>query len=592
MLKYHGGTTIRRRLYCLLLIQITILLLWFGCEAAVEKQGNIEKNRLQAEQLAAQIYATVDSAVNMMANVTMMPVQRDVKGIASDIYKYLSNYPHEETFSVEYFSAFESTAVNALNLNPSLSCISIINTAGKGLILNGQSLWSRSNAFTQDMTQPWTLEVMSAKGRATDPFVLEQNPFQECNGKKLMIRARAIVIAEQYQIGGISVAGVALEPFEQMFLGERQYSEQRMILFNSAGRLLSGEGGEALLSGLQRTDGAVSENRIVDGEKYVVSTCFPEGASFGVSILTPRSVMLRSINRYAKVLYLFIALLTGATLAAYALIFKRIRDPINALVQTVDAYSKGDFAVRASKTGTYEFDLLADALNHMSDEITRLIRDAYQSRMEAQAYEIRVLRSQVNPHFLYNALESARMRAYVNGDKDVEWIIMHLACVLRYGLVASSEPVTLEMELRHARDYLDVANACSRNPITLNVTLEDGCEACLLPRVTLQPLIENCVRHGFEKGERAGIITVYGYIDGDICVVTIADNGCGTDAARLQQLRESLLHGCESETDRSGIGLHNVHRRLQLMMGIESGLSVNSVEGMGFSVEMRLTMRG
>lgn len=152
MLKYHGGTTIRRRLYCLLLIQITILLLWFGCEAAVEKQGNIEKNRLQAEQLAAQIYATVDSAVNMMANVTMMPVQRDVKGIASDIYKYLSSYPHEETFSVEYFSAFESTAVNALNLNPSLSCISIINTAGKGLILNGQSLWSRSNAFTQDMT--------------------------------------------------------------------------------------------------------------------------------------------------------------------------------------------------------------------------------------------------------------------------------------------------------------------------------------------------------------------------------------------------------------------------------------------------------
>lgn len=75
-------------------------------------------------------------------------------------------------------------------------------------------------------------------------------------------------------------------------------------------------------------------------------------------------------------------------------------------------------------------------------------------------------------------------------------------------------------------------------------------------------------------------------------MVTIADNGCGTDAARLKQLRESLLNGCESETDRSGIGLHNVHRRLQLMMGIESGLSVNSVEGMGFSVEMRLTMRG
>lgn len=585
-MKCSRATTIKRRLYSLLLIQISILLIWFLCVTAVEKQGNIEMKNLQTEQLAARIYSTFSGAMDALSNVTLLPIQRDVNGVTNDVYKYLSDHQDEDNYTLAYISAFETMSAGALKLNPSLSCMAVINRLGKGLILNGKSFWSRSTVFEMDMSQPWIQTALDGKGKVSDPIAIESAPFGSLESEPLILRARAIVIAESYHSAGIAIAGISPDLIIEMFEAERLYSDQEIVLFNSSLQILAGKNDAEFLKDVCAGSGAFSINREINGKRYLLSTYFPPNACFGVRILTPRIAVMRTIGRYAVLLYLFIALLTGCTIVLSAAIFRRIRQPIQLLLTTVDAYSRGNFTERAEKTGTREFDILAEALNHMSDDITRLIRDAYQSRMEAQEYEIQVLRNQINPHFLYNALESARMRAYINGDEEVERIITHLAAMLRYGLVASSEPVTLEMEIRHAQDYLDVANACAHAPAALLITLEDACMQCRLPRVTLQPILENCIRHGFGKGERAGTITLYGYMENGTGVITISDNGTGVGTARLEAIRASLR---ETEQGTNGsIGLHNVHRRLQLLSGSECGLSVNSVEGIGFSVTLRL----
>ena len=230
---------------------------------------------------------------------------------------------------------------------------------------------------------------------------------------------------------------------------------------------------------------------------------------------------------------------------------------------------------------------IGTALNSMSDEISNLIQTVYKKNLEMKESELQVLRSQINRHFLYNTLDSARMTAYRNSDRTVYQILTELSELLKYGLTRSNDLVTLSDEVENVRHYVLISNIRSQGEITLNTVIE-GSLSLRLPRITLQPIIENSIIHGFDRGRLSGTITIFAYRSGRTSVITIADDGEGMDRERLEEVRGRLLRMDDGELQEGHIGLGNIRRRLSLIFPDRCSMELNAVEGKGCSVTITI----
>lgn len=535
----------------------------------------------------------LDEYTTTLERISAFPVMRDLNGISTPLYKALSTDMNKTSFSFSVIAGFENTASEILNLNQNVDSVCVVNTAGYGFLVDRKNLWTNSSVFSMDMTQPWVQQTLAERGRASRPFVLDSQAFRVKNGAPYLYVARAIVNAEAYRTVGLSLVGIDLSQMHCIFKTEKVYDSQTMLLIDDCGVIQSGEHtGNNLCSVCRQT----SSGRLEYGRGADASVITLEGErmqELSVAIITPKSEFTRMSEAYYIVLYWAIAVLAVITLVIYSRIARSVQQPINQLAQAVQAYAEGDFSPRTQVDGVVEVRLLGDALNTMSEKIENLIDEVYAQQLEKTQYELRVLRSQINPHFLYNALEAVRMRAYLSHDEGVEQIVSDLAAVLRYGLNRERKPATLREELDNVQLYMKVVNACSTVPAYLQVHIQSELIDCLIPHMTLQPLVENCIKHGFAKGAKAGTVVLYGYEEDGDCVINVSDDGCGMDEVQLRTLQDELLRAPHERSDGTvsqHIGLYNVNRRIALLMGEGYGLSVNAVAGRGMSVFIRLPL--
>ena len=184
------------------------------------------------------------------------------------------------------------------------------------------------------------------------------------------------------------------------------------------------------------------------------------------------------------------------------------------------------------------------------------------------------------------------MQAYCNEDFEVEEMLIKLSSILRYVLVKSTEPVTLEQELACIQTYLEICNVSSRYPVRLEVGYEPACKKALMPRMTLQPLVENSIKHGGLREMEGGCVSILGYVEEDGCHIKITDNGRGCSQETLRELRTAMENKKEPEGSghSSELGLYNVHRRLQLMFGEEYGIEMDARATQGFLIHLHVPM--
>ncbi|RJQ06380.1 MAG: sensor histidine kinase [Bacillota bacterium] len=227
----------------------------------------------------------------------------------------------------------------------------------------------------------------------------------------------------------------------------------------------------------------------------------------------------------------------------------------------------------------------------------RLVRDlerrlAEQTRVNAElaealrAMELRALQAQVNPHFLFNTLSSIAACSFMEEAPRTNDLVQALARLLRYTLRQIGQMVDLEEELRHVRDYLLIEKARFGSRVNVLYDVDPAALPARLPLLTLQPLVENAIIHGLE-GQDRGTVRVSARREGEWVRVEIADDGAGMDqeTARAVTLRPREGAGITRVT---GLGLANVHRRLEHAFGEGSGLSVESRLGRGTKVTVHL----
>lgn len=217
----------------------------------------------------------------------------------------------------------------------------------------------------------------------------------------------------------------------------------------------------------------------------------------------------------------------------------------------------------------------------------------YEKEMLLKQANLLALQSQINPHFLYKTLECIRGMALMEEKENIADIAWSLSRFFRYSISGKSNVVTLREEMANCDTYIKIQNYRFQNRFALETQFSPDVEDCLLPKLTLQPVVENAVLHGLQNTLSGGVIRILVERVGRDVRIVISDNGCGMPPEKLEELTEHIHNGSAGEGSghHNGIAMYNVNRRLNLFFGQEYGVSVRSCLGMGTDIELRIPYR-
>ena len=230
---------------------------------------------------------------------------------------------------------------------------------------------------------------------------------------------------------------------------------------------------------------------------------------------------------------------------------------------------------------------LINNYNYMISKMSKLVSDQYKYGKAVKNAELKALQSQINPHFLYNTLDMINWMSYKNMNSEISTAVKSLAKFYKLSLNKGNDLTYIGDELDHVSLYVKIQNMRYRNRISLEINISEEINNYLIPKITLQPIVENSISHGIlAKGNVNGKITISGDILNDEIYLNVYDDGIGIEKEKLPL----LLSSEEIETNGSGYGLKNINQRLTLLYGESYGLSFNSTYGYGTTVTIKLPL--
>ncbi|MBD1382624.1 sensor histidine kinase [Metabacillus arenae] len=328
----------------------------------------------------------------------------------------------------------------------------------------------------------------------------------------------------------------------------------------------------------------------INGTDYMM--VYNESTYSGVKtiILTPRSSIFSEVNHLRKVIIIVVILGILISFLLGIILSKPLVGSIHTLRKAMDNVKKGNLAQRVSIHSDDEIGQLGKGFNHMINEIDRLVSEVYKTSLREKEAEIRALQSQMNPHFLYNTLESINMLAITKGNLDVSDMVISLGRLMRYTIDNSAKIVTLDEELAFIHSYVSIQQVRMGEKLQYSENIGPSLRKTLIPKLVLQPLVENAIVHGiFESG---GHIFIKAYVEGEKLHIAIIDNGKGVTSKQLSQIERCIENAPSPSSEKhNGIALSNVHERIQLLYGKQYGIKIVSEEQKGFSVTLTLPIR-
>lgn len=221
----------------------------------------------------------------------------------------------------------------------------------------------------------------------------------------------------------------------------------------------------------------------------------------------------------------------------------------------------------------------------MMEEIEVLMEQVKLEQHQIEQIRLDALQSQIQPHFLYNTLDCIHWQAIAEGNKEISTMVKALAKYYRICLSGGHDIIPLKMELEHVRNYLVIQNMRYDNIISSEISVDSNAEETMIPKLTLQPLVENSIYHGMKVKEgKTGTVFIKVKRTANDVLITLADTGTGMTQEEIDKMNEQLSKYEES----FGYGVRNVNKRIQLLYGEEYGLYYLSNETGGVTVEIRL----
>ncbi len=274
----------------------------------------------------------------------------------------------------------------------------------------------------------------------------------------------------------------------------------------------------------------------------------------------------------------YVLILAGALLISRK-IMTNITGPIRRLCEMTRQVGKGDFAVQAREGSDDELAVLNSSFNRMVEEVGKLVEDIRIEQLNLRATELKLLQAQINPHFLYNTLDTIIWLAEAGDSEQVVTLVSALSDFFRTTLSKGRDYITVREEEAHIRSYLQIQRLRYRDILEYEIQIPEELYQYQILKLTLQPLVENALYHGIKNKRGMGHIRVTGESLGDRLVFRVWDNGKGMEPEELERVRK-LIWGSQAGGDGpSGFGLFNVAQRIFLNYGAEYSLSIDSEAG-------------
>ncbi|QHQ63182.1 HAMP domain-containing protein [Anaerocolumna sedimenticola] len=300
-----------------------------------------------------------------------------------------------------------------------------------------------------------------------------------------------------------------------------------------------------------------------------------------------RITMEKQTLKTVELSVIMLTIMIGGALFFSVIISNSISRPIKELSGITGQVAKGDLSVRSHIKKGAEVKVLSDSLNIMIEKLSELIETVKIEQANLREAELKLLQAQINPHFLYNTLDTIIWLAEADKGADVVDMVGALSNYFRTSLSKGNDRISLKEEELHVRSYLQIQQSRYKDILEYEINIPGELGDCLVPKITLQPLVENALYHGIKNKRGKGKIIISGDQDGRNIRLLIQDNGLGMSKERLKQVLEAL-NKKDKGLEKNFYGLYNVNERIQLYYGKEYGLKIKSRYQVGTEVEVIL----
>lgn len=306
--------------------------------------------------------------------------------------------------------------------------------------------------------------------------------------------------------------------------------------------------------------------------------------------VTPIETVMAPYKRTQQI-FLFVSLAgISVVLVLAAVLARSITNPLIRLVQQMTRVRLGNLHEVARSdfpTGnSYELQKLQISFQGMITDLNQMVNEVYEAKLKQKEAELSMLRAQINPHFLYNTLDIIHWKAVIKEENEISELVRSLSNLLRYNIDHSERPVTVSDEMGQVKNYLHIQQARFDGTIRCSTHFESEVLNLFVQKFLLQPIVENCIIHGFSH-QKGGVIHIDGRINNNFLILEVSDNGIGISQDKIKSIMTNTNHASESESGNS-IGMRNVRRRIKLSYGDSYDLHIVSKLGEGTTVSLLL----
>lgn len=457
-------------------------------------------------------------------------------------------------------------------------------------------IWEGQPVYRSDPSLPLSGEIIDPlmiQARAYAGKVVWSDVVNDPNGSGVILLAR-----ELQDIDGQG-SGMLLLRIDPYALGTTLLSKQKTlnhqvsVLFDRRFQPLfqTNSVSPELLQEIMTQYGAGSRSFSVaqGGDNYYCSIQYNGLVGWYTCSFVEESNLFPGAAALREYIILLVILCAVAAYILLQFLSRSITRPLARLSEAMKSVQYKHLNVSLAVESRDEVGELTESFNYMMDRIHTLVSRVYEEKLAQKNAEIEALQAQINPHFLYNTLDSINWMLIDRDEMDISSVVVSLGKLMQYSMDTSTALVPLHMEYHNALDYLKVQQNRLEDRLQYELELPSELENFLIPRLTLQPLIENAIIHGILPAGRSGRVTVRTQQVGGRIVLSVEDNGDGMDPEQLQQFRQ-LLSGSREEG--GSIGIRNVARRLQLHFDDRCRFTVDSSPGRGTTVKLMLPIQG
>lgn len=329
----------------------------------------------------------------------------------------------------------------------------------------------------------------------------------------------------------------------------------------------------------------------INGKNNLVITQRLARLDWTVILCTPTASVTAQMQKYWILFVIFLILLVGITAILISMISRSMTHRLKEMVNVITNIREGDIDCRFPVVYHDEISIIGDEFNRMIDQIQKYHLNAAVNELRRKEAELNALQSSINPHFLYNSLDCIRASALVNQDMRVAHQIQILANMFRYTTGYNSMRggvVTVEEEMKHVYDYLSMLSFRFEDRYNVEIHVDKAILPMRIPKLVLQPIVENSFQHGIRNLATQGRVIICGYLDGEAIILSVEDNGVGIPPEKLEMLQKLLQANPLSTADMPYRALININDRIRITYGQEYGVSLESIPGKRTRTMIRL----